>query len=58
MNGKRRVTMDDMKKNGLSCRKRFYWGKGYSGRGILWSADFACSRKLSHHRSEYASGDY
>ena len=42
---KRRVTMDDMKKTDYRVEKRFYWGKGYSGRGILWSADFACNRK-------------
>ena len=55
---KRRVTMDDMKKTDYRVEKDSIGVKGYSGRGILWSADFACSRKLSHHRSEYASGDY
>ena len=45
--------MDDMKKTDYRVEK-----DSIGVRGILWSADFACSRKLSHHRSEYASGDY
>ena len=38
------VTMDDMKKTDYRVKK-FYWGKGYSGRGMLWSADFCVQLK-------------
>ena len=48
----------DYEKNRLSCRKRFYWCKGYSGRCILWSAILTCGRKFPHYGAEYASGNY
>ena len=50
--------MDGYEKNGIIVVEKIYWGKGIFRKRYIMECRLCVQQKLSHHRSEYASGNY